>query len=108
MNALKRTAALLILALGAAARAEAPPPAEVEKKIDALLARMTLEEKLGQLQQLDGEADGNFRPEHRDLIRQGLLGSTLNVRGARRTRTSCNTSPSSSHPCMSRSCSPST
>jgi beta-glucosidase len=45
---------------------------------------MTLEEKLGQLQQLDGEANGNYRPEHLDLVRKGLLGSTLNVRGARR------------------------
>jgi beta-glucosidase len=40
---------------------------------------------LGQLQQLDGEANGNFRPEHVDLARKGLLGSTLNVRGAART-----------------------
>jgi beta-glucosidase len=46
---------------------------------------MTLAEKLGQLQQLDGEANGNFRPEHRQMVRQGLLGSTLNVRGAQRT-----------------------
>jgi len=46
---------------------------------------MTLAEKLGQLQQLDGEGNGNFRPEHRDLARKGLLGSTLNVRGAQRT-----------------------
>jgi len=46
---------------------------------------MTLEEKLGQLQQLDGEANGNYRPEHIELVRRGLLGSTLNVRGARRT-----------------------
>ena len=57
----------------------------VEARINALLARMTLEEKLGQLQQLDGEANGNFRPEHLQLARQGLLGSTLNVRGAQRT-----------------------
>ena len=57
----------------------------VEERINALLRRMTLEEKLGQLQQLDGEANGNFRPEHRDLVRKGLLGSTLNVRGAQRT-----------------------
>jgi len=58
---------------------------DVEQQINALLARMTLEEKLGQLQQLDGEANGNYRPEHRDLVRKGLLGSTLNVRGAQRT-----------------------
>jgi beta-glucosidase len=60
-------------------------PPNIEQKIEALLARMTLEEKLGQLQQLDGEANGNYRPEHRDLVRKGLLGSTLNVRGAQRT-----------------------
>src|SRR5437867_8735184 len=57
----------------------------IEQRIDALLAKMTLEEKLGQLQQLDGEGNGNFRPEHLELIRKGLLGSTLNVRGAQRT-----------------------
>jgi len=55
---------------------------DVERTIDGLLARMTLEEKLGQLQQLDGEAQGSYRPEHLALARQGRLGSTLNVRGA--------------------------
>jgi beta-glucosidase len=60
-------------------------PRNVEQRVNALLAQMTLEEKLGQLQQLDGEANGNFRPEHLELIRKGLLGSTLNVRGAQRT-----------------------
>jgi beta-glucosidase len=58
---------------------------DIERRINALLAQMTLEEKLGQLQQLDGHADGRYRDEHLDLIRRGLLGSTLNVRGARRT-----------------------
>ena len=61
------------------------PPDRVERRIDALLARMTLAEKLGQLQQLDGEANGNYRPEHLDMVRAGRLGSTLNVRGAART-----------------------
>ncbi len=45
---------------------------------------MTLEEKFGQLQQLDGEGSGAYRPEHIELARKGLLGSTLNVRGAAR------------------------
>ena len=58
---------------------------DVEQRVNALLAQMTLEEKLGQLQQLDGEGNGNFRPEHLELIRKGLLGSTLNVRGAKNT-----------------------
>ena len=62
-----------------------PKPGNVESRIDALLSQMTLEEKLGQLQQLVGEADGKYRPEHPELIRKGLLGSTLSVRGAQRT-----------------------
>ena len=59
--------------------------ADVEKRIDALLSRMTLAEKLGQLQQLDGHADGRYRDEHLELTRKGLLGSTLNVRGVKNT-----------------------
>jgi beta-glucosidase len=55
----------------------------VEARVERLLRQMSLAEKLGQLQQLDGEVDGRFRPEHLELARQGLLGSTLNVRGAR-------------------------
>ena len=60
---------------------------DVEQRIDALLSQMTLEEKLGQLQQLDGHGDGRFREEHLDLARKGLLGSTLNVRGALQVNT---------------------
>lgn len=55
---------------------------EIERKVNILLAKMTLAEKLGQLQMLDGEANGKFRPEHLELAKKGLLGSTLNVRGA--------------------------
>ncbi len=62
-----------------------PQNSDIENRIGALLARMTLAEKLGQLQQLDGEGNGNFRPEHVEMVRKGLLGSTLNVRGAQRT-----------------------
>lgn len=58
---------------------------EIERKVNALLARMTLAEKLGQLQQLDGEGNGKYRPEHLEMARKGLLGSTLNVRGAKIT-----------------------
>lgn len=65
--------------------AQAGPGADLERRINALVARMTVEEKLGQLQQLDGHADGRFREEHVELARKGLLGSTLNVRGVRNT-----------------------
>jgi len=87
MRLSKPTSLLVCLALLIAATpaiTAQQPRADVDGRINALLAQMTLEEKLGQLQQLDGEANGNFRPEHRDLIRRGLLGSTLNVRGAQK------------------------
>jgi beta-glucosidase len=87
MRQVKLRGALFVLAL---ALVLLPTSAQVRKqdfesRINALLAKMTLAEKLGQLQQLDGEANGNFRPEHREMIRKGLLGSTLNVRGAQKT-----------------------
>ena len=66
-------------------RSAAANSAQIERNINALLAKMTLAEKLGQLQMLDGEADGKYRPEHLELARKGLLGSTLNVRGAAMT-----------------------
>ena len=67
----------------AAARpSRAAAPDAVEARVTRLLRQMTLEEKIGQLQQLDGDGDGRFRPEHLELARQGRLGSTLNVRGA--------------------------
>ncbi|HSE19064.1 MAG TPA: beta-glucosidase BglX [Pyrinomonadaceae bacterium] len=76
---------LLVVSLFLLPTSHSQQPRNVEQRVNALLAQMTLEEKLGQLQQLDGEGNGNFRPEHLDLIRKGLLGSTLNVRGAQRT-----------------------
>jgi beta-glucosidase len=87
MMKLRLVTAVLLLALAAtlAPAIAAPPQSDIERKIDALIAQMTLEEKLGQLQQLDGFAEGNARPEHPDMIRKGLLGSTLNVRGAKQT-----------------------
>ena len=70
-------------------RRNSPPrsikEANIERKIGALLLLMTLAEKLGQLQQLDGEGNGKYRPEHLEMVRNGLLGSTLNVRGAAMT-----------------------
>src|SRR5437016_14010942 len=75
----------LILLLIAAGQSAPTERRDIEQRINTLIARMTLEEKLGQLQQLDGEANGNYRPEHLKLVREGLLGSTLNVRGAKQT-----------------------
>ncbi len=91
MNFIKSIRSALILAgvciflVATTSPSHSQRPKNVERQIDALLAKMTLAEKLGQLQQLDGEGNGTFRPEHPDMIRKGLLGSTLNVRGAKNT-----------------------
>lgn len=58
---------------------------EIENKISDLLAHMTLAEKLGQLQQIEGTWEGNVSPEQIKLAREGLLGSAILVRGAKRT-----------------------
>jgi beta-glucosidase len=71
-----------VVALCAVLPTLAAGPPDVERAIEALLAQMTLDEKLGQLQQRDGMGDGSYRREHLDLAARGLLGSTLNVRGA--------------------------
>src|SRR5256885_823180 len=64
------------------------PPAlaqrSADRKIDSLLARMTLEEKLGQLNQLS--VDGQPSAEQLDLVRKGLVGSLFNLTGAEATR----------------------
>src|ERR1051325_2433171 len=88
MKSAKLTCLLLLVLVFSSTlpvRVATSSPDRLEQRVNALLARMTLQEKLGELQQLDGEANGNFRPEHLALARQGLLGSTLNVRGAQRT-----------------------
>jgi beta-glucosidase len=63
------------------------PPA-IEKRVDALLAKMTLEEKIGQLVQYSaGAATGptSGRTDDKDMIRKGQVGSLFNVTGARAT-----------------------
>jgi beta-glucosidase len=52
-----------------------------EKKIDSLIVRMTLDEKIGQTAQR-GESslgDGELSEEIKDAVRKGLIGSFLNV-----------------------------
>src|ERR1044071_3356420 len=58
---------------------------DVERRVETLLARMTLEEKLGQLQQLGGDIGGHANPDLYELARAGRLGSTLGIRGAANT-----------------------
>jgi beta-glucosidase len=53
------------------------------QNLDSLLARMTLEEKLGQLNLLS--ADGRASPAQMQLVRAGKLGGLFNVIGAENT-----------------------
>jgi beta-glucosidase len=77
---------------GATAVAGLVSPA-TEKKIDVLLAQMTLEEKIGQLNQYSSQFDvtgpapsaGAAKAMY-EQIRQGLVGSILNVNGAEASR----------------------
>ena len=52
----------------------------VEKRIDVLIQKMTLQEKAGQLAQYD-----SLSPEHADLLKKGEVGSLFNVIGAENT-----------------------
>ena len=66
----------------------------IDQKVNELLAKMTLEEKAGQLSQLNSDWEDLTGPELKkkgedkiELIKQGKLGSILNVRTAEQTRT---------------------
>lgn len=63
---------------------------KIMKRVDSVLALMTLEEKIGQLNQFsgDGELTGPvaLRPDLLQSIRDGKVGSMLNVNGADYTR----------------------
>ena len=67
---------ILILTILLAAPASA-------QNLDSLLARMTLEEKLGQLNLLS--ANGQASPQQMQLVRAGKLGGLFNVIGAENT-----------------------
>lgn len=66
---------------------------ETEQRIDALLERMTLDEKIGQLNQYSNTFNVTGPPpeqgaaaQRHEHIRSGLVGSMLNVTGAAATR----------------------
>lgn len=56
--------------------ASVPSESKVAERVDALLGRMSLEEKVGQLAQIGG-ADWNQGPKPEDVIRKGGAGSVL-------------------------------
>jgi beta-glucosidase len=65
---------------------------DIDQKVEALLAKMTLEEKIGQLNQYNGdwEATGPVTKDvgnKLDEIKQGRVGAVLNIMGTEHTRT---------------------
>ena len=62
----------------------------IDQKVNALLKQMTLEEKIGQLNQYTGnnQATGpiTINPNKETEIKEGLIGSMLNVLGTKYTR----------------------
>lgn len=97
--------AVVVRAAHATDTAAAPSNAQIaspdiERKVDALLARMTLQEKVGQLSQYAAQGGSMAKdadafapnPETRTkvdtmaLVRKGELGSVLNLVGAAKTR----------------------
>lgn len=56
---------------------------DVEKKVASLLSQMTLEEKIGQMVQQNPPYDAAGIDAMKEQIRQGRIGSLLNVVGAR-------------------------
>src|SRR5256712_13701918 len=74
---LRNTVIALIIAVGNSAGAQAgAPTSPTARKIDSLLARMTLEEKLGQLNLLSFD-DRSSPPPQLDLVRRGVGGGFL-------------------------------
>ena len=65
-------------------------PKTIDQKVNALLKQMTLEEKIGQLNQYTGDnaATGpiTINPNKQAEIKQGLIGSMLNILGTQYTR----------------------
>jgi beta-glucosidase len=87
-----RLATVCAVAVSPAIFAQAPPT-DLDEKVEALLAQMTLEEKVGQLNQytssfdLTGPAPSEAaKKQNYEHIRTGLVGSMLNVVGAEATR----------------------
>jgi beta-glucosidase len=85
--------AALAMLLPAVATAQSLTSPEIESRIDELLGRMTLDEKVGQMNQyssfhdMTGPAPEKGRARERyEQAGKGLVGSMLNVLGAKATR----------------------
>jgi len=79
----------IAITLLSSAQGSQPNKSTIDQKIDALLAKMTIEEKFGQLNQLSADGEWNsdktamgITTEQSELVRKGLVGSFLNATGS--------------------------
>ena len=89
----KITAVIMSLLTVSVANAQQKLNPEIEKKIDVLMSKMTLEEKVGQMNQYNGFWDvtgpapvGGSAEEKYEHIKKGMVGSMLSVRGVKEVR----------------------
>jgi beta-glucosidase len=84
---------LLLLCFYATFNASAQINTEIDTKVNTLLAKMTLEEKVGQMNQYNGfwevtgpaPKEGNAKEKY-DHLKKGLVGAVLNVKGVENVR----------------------
>ena len=81
---MRTTRPLLILAITGSLSVPLAAQVPLERRIDSLLARMTLEEKVGQLNL--PSVFGPVSPAQMDLVRKGLVGGLFNLEGAQAAR----------------------
>jgi beta-glucosidase len=79
-----------LLATAAGADLKPPPEEAISARVEALLAQMSLEEKVGQLVQMSNPDDATgpvtVRTDRMQAVGSGGVGSVLNVVGAAQTR----------------------
>ncbi len=78
----RRAFFFIVWAMGTAT-AQGREKVELERLVDSLLARMSVEEKVGQLQQYSGVEIGEREDAGRSLFVKGGVGSFFDVHGAR-------------------------
>ena len=81
----------LLLIFSVVIKAETRKTLSIAQKVDSVLALMTVEEKIGQINQISGRGavTGPFGPEDKyyiEDVKAGKIGSMLNVVGAETTR----------------------
>ena len=84
---------LMMVQFSVHAQTSVREPFSAEEKINALLQKMTLEEKVGQMNQYNGfwevtgpaPKDGDAKKKY-DHLRKGLVGAVLNVKGTENVR----------------------